>query len=44
MVRAEKMPGEYEVEVDVSDLPNGLYIVRLQAGNDVRMQKLIVVD
>ncbi|MEA3478857.1 MAG: T9SS type A sorting domain-containing protein [Bacteroidota bacterium] len=43
LMAEEKVPGEYEMEIDVSDLPDGLYIVRLQAGNDVRMQKLVVI-
>ncbi|MEA3479074.1 MAG: glycosyl hydrolase family 18 protein [Bacteroidota bacterium] len=30
-------------EIDVSDLPDGLYIVRLQTGNEIAMVKLVVV-
>ncbi|MEA3480123.1 MAG: T9SS type A sorting domain-containing protein, partial [Bacteroidota bacterium] len=43
LVHEKKIPGEYEIVIDVSDLPDGLYIIRLQAGNDVRMQKLVVI-
>jgi len=38
----EKLPGEYEVEVDVSELPAGVYFVKMQAGNDIAVRKLIV--
>ncbi|MEA3479181.1 MAG: T9SS type A sorting domain-containing protein [Bacteroidota bacterium] len=37
-----KMPGEYELEIDVSDLAPGIYIVRLQAGEQTGIRKLIV--
>jgi photosystem II stability/assembly factor-like uncharacterized protein len=37
-----KMPGEYEMEIDVSNLSAGLYFIRLQAGNRLAVEKLIV--
>jgi hypothetical protein len=35
-------PGEYEIEVDVSDLPAGIYVVSLQSGNSITTGRLIV--
>jgi len=35
-------PGEHEVVMDVSDLQNGIYMVRLQVGTEIAVQKLIV--
>jgi hypothetical protein len=37
-----KSPGEYSVRVDVSGLPAGVYVVRLQAGGQSAMRKLVV--
>jgi len=37
------VPGEYEEGLDLSDLPIGIYFIRLQAGNDVAVRKLVVV-
>jgi len=37
-----QMPGEYETEIDVSDLPAGVYFLRLRAGEDVVTKKIIV--
>ncbi|MEA3478276.1 MAG: T9SS type A sorting domain-containing protein [Bacteroidota bacterium] len=36
------MPGVHEIEYDVSDLPNGVYFIRLQAGDEILVRKLIV--
>jgi len=38
----EVMPGVYETEFDVSALPAGVYFVRVQAGDEVAVRKLIV--
>ncbi len=38
-----KMPGEYELKINVSDLKNGIYIIRMQAGNEIEIMKLVVV-
>jgi len=38
-----KMPGTYEMEVDVSDLQEGIYIVMIQTGSDIMSRKLVVV-
>jgi len=37
-----KTPGEYNMEIDVSELPSGAYFLRLQAGEQVAVKKLIV--
>jgi len=37
-----QMPGEHEVEVDVSTLPAGVYFIRLQTGAKIIVRKLIV--
>lgn len=36
-----KTPGEYEMEIDVSELPAGAYFIRLQAGEQVVVKKII---
>jgi len=38
-----KMPGEYEIEIDVRDLPPGVYFIRMQAGDQVVTEKLVVM-
>ena len=38
----EKGPGTYEEVLDVHDLPAGVYFIRLQAGREVAVRKLIV--
>jgi glucose/arabinose dehydrogenase len=42
LVRQEVRPGELEIVFDTSDLPSGMYFVRMQAGNEVSIQKLFV--
>jgi hypothetical protein len=42
LVRKEVNPGLFEMEFDVSDLPAGIYSVRVQAGNSSATQKLII--
>jgi len=42
IIRQEVMPGEHEVEIDVSDLPAGVYFVWVQAGSEVAVRKLII--
>jgi hypothetical protein len=37
-----KIPGEYTVRMDVSELPPGVYLVRLQAGGQSAVRKLVV--
>ena len=36
------MPGEYEIEIDVSDLSAGVYLIRVQDGENVAAQKLVI--
>jgi len=42
LVNQKLVPGEHEIEIDVSGLPDGMYFVRVQAGNSVGVQKLVV--
>ena len=42
MMAEVKSPGGYSVRIDVSDLPAGVYLVRLQAGGESLVRKLIV--
>jgi len=38
----EVMPaGEYEVMVDMADIPAGIYYLKLQIGNDVQLKKIV---
>ena len=37
-----QQPGKYELEIDLSDLPNGLYLIRFQAGDRVETAKIIL--
>ncbi len=42
IMEGDQLPGEHEIEVDVSDLPAGVYFIRLQAGQDIAVRKLVV--
>jgi hypothetical protein len=42
LIDEKKSPGEYTVRMDVADLPSGVYLVRLQAGELSVVRKLIV--
>jgi hypothetical protein len=42
IMKEYKLAGEYETEIDVSDLPSGVYIVKMQSGNQIGVKKLIV--
>jgi len=37
-----QLPGEHTLYYDTSGLPAGIYVIRLQAGDRVATQKLIV--
>jgi hypothetical protein len=37
-----KSPGEHSVRIDVSGLSPGVYLVRVQAGNECAVEKLVV--
>jgi hypothetical protein len=39
-----KKPGTYEMEIDVSDLPAGVYIVRLKVGGNIATSRLILIN
>jgi len=43
LLNEEMMPGEYEMEVDIRDLPAGVYFFRMQAGAQVEVQKLVIL-
>ena len=43
LLNEKKMPGEYNLEIDVSDLPDGIYIVKMRAGNEIALVKVLVV-
>jgi len=43
LVRKEMQAGEHEIEIDVNDLPGGVYFVRVQAGKESSVAKLLVV-
>ena len=36
-------PGEYELSFDISDLPDGMYFVRMQMGGQVETAKIILI-
>jgi hypothetical protein len=42
LLNEEKMPGVYEMEMDVSDLQAGVYFVRIQSAENTTVRKLIV--
>ncbi|MEA3480084.1 MAG: T9SS type A sorting domain-containing protein, partial [Bacteroidota bacterium] len=43
LVHEEKMPGEYEMEIDVSDVPEGVYFFKMQVGGQVIVKKLVKI-
>jgi hypothetical protein len=42
--RKEVGPDEHEMKIDVSDLPAGTYLLRLQVGRDVVLKKLVKME
>ncbi len=42
LVNEEKVPGTYELNIDVSDLESGIYFIKLMSGNRSVVKKLIV--
>ncbi len=38
-----QQPGIYELEIDLSNLPDGVYLIRLQSGNSVETAKIILL-
>ena len=43
LVKEAQAAGEYRMRFDASNLPDGLYMIRLQAGNESAVGKLLVV-
>jgi len=37
-----KMPGTYEKEVDLRDIPAGVYLIRINAGDEIETKKLVI--
>ncbi len=43
LINESMMPGAHDFEFDVSDLPGGIYMIRIQAGSENTILKLVVV-
>ncbi|WP_226990985.1 T9SS type A sorting domain-containing protein [Melioribacter roseus] len=43
LVNEEKIPGNYEVEFNASNLPSGTYFCRMQAGNYSETKKMVLM-
>jgi hypothetical protein len=43
LVNEKQTAGEYSIQLDASDLPAGIYLIRLQAGEEVFTEKLVVM-
>jgi len=44
LIRKEVQPGEHEMIIDVSDLPAGVYFIRLQVGVEIAVRKVVISD
>jgi len=38
------LPGEHEIEIDLSDVPAGVYFLRMQAGDEVVVRKVVKME
>jgi len=44
LVNQKQLAGEYTVQFDASELTSGLYLIRLQAGNELKTMKIIITN
>jgi len=42
LMEKEQLPGNLEIEIDVSDLPSGVYFIRMHVENEIATKKLVV--
>jgi len=42
LLNEEQLPGEYDMEVDLSDVPPGVYVVRMRVEEHVETRKMVV--
>jgi len=40
----ELMDGEFEIEIDLNEIPPGVYFIRMQVGNEILVKKLVKVE
>jgi hypothetical protein len=43
-INEKQAAGEYVVQFDGSDLPTGMYLVRLMVGNKTETRKLVLIN
>jgi hypothetical protein len=44
LLDTQEPAGEYELEFDISELPDGMYYIRMQLGKQVQTRKIVKVD
>ena len=44
LLNDEKSPGEYELEIGLGSLPEGIYFIRVQAGDEVSIRKIVKIN
>ena len=43
LLNEKKSAGNYTLRFDVNDLPNGMYVCKIQTANFVEIKKLVVI-